>query len=93
MLYYCKLINNGYIDGIASSENPLTDAISKSDANHLNNMFLEKPLAPSGYTYKLRADTLEWKMVELPAVDPAEEEAGLEDYETALSEMGVDFSD
>ena len=26
--------------------------------------------APKGYTYKLRADTLEWELVKLPPIDP-----------------------
>lgn len=29
-----------------------------------------KPTAPDGYTYKLRADNLEWELVELPPVEP-----------------------
>lgn len=39
---------------------------------------LRKPKAPSGYTYKLRADNLEWELVKLPPVEPeplTEEEA------------------
>ena len=53
-------------------------------------MLCSKPCAPDGYTYKLRADTLEWELVELPPEpDPGEDEATAEDYEAALQELGV----
>lgn len=45
--------------------------------------------APHGYQYRLRADTLEWELVEMPPVEPEDEEATAEDYEAALKEMGV----
>lgn len=52
-----------------------------------------KPEDPDGFQYKLRADNLEWELVELPEPEPVDEDAGPEDYEQALEEMGVDFSD
>lgn len=45
--------------------------------------------APHGYQYRLRTDTLEWELVEMPPVEPEDEEATAEDYEAALKEMGV----
>lgn len=93
MLYYCKIINNGYVEGIASSENTLANAISESDANRISNTFLEKPLAPDGYTYKLRSDNMEWKLVELPEPEQIDENAEISDYENALSDLGVRFGD
>lgn len=33
------------------------------------------PKAPDGYFYKLRADTLEWELVEVPIVDDEIDEA------------------
>lgn len=48
------------------------------------------PSAPYGYTYRLRANTLEWELVELPPEpEPGEEEAEVEDYENALADLGV----
>lgn len=87
---YTKMIADGYIvaigTGIAGEE------ISESEYNTVMQKIQNKQTAPNGYAYKLRADNLEWELVELPTVDPVEE-AGPEDYESALAEMGVDFSD
>ena len=53
--------NNGYIVGLTGAE---------SDYDRIKALFLLKPKAPSGYTYKLRADNLEWELVELPPIEP-----------------------
>ena len=45
--------------------------------------------APDGYTYCLRADTLEWELVEMPVVPVEDEEASATDYKNALSDLGV----
>ena len=72
---YCVLIDSGYVLGIASSESPLPNAISEAEKNEVFTMLCNKPQdAPDGYTYKLRADNLEWELVELPpAPEPSDE--------------------
>ena len=65
--------------------------LTESEHNTIVQKIRNKPTAPNGYTYKLRADNLKWELVELP--EPIDEEADPEDYESALAEMGVDFSD
>lgn len=67
--------------------------ITESEYNAIVQKIRNKPTDPDGHTYKLRSDNMEWKLVELPEPEPIEEEAGPEDYESALAEMGVDFSD
>ena len=54
-------------------------AIEKTDRNYeeLKEKIRNRPQNPTGYTYKLRADTLEWELVELPLIpepDPTAEE-------------------
>ena len=53
--------SNGYIVGLSGAE---------SDYGRIKALFLSKPKAPNGYTYRLRADTLEWELVKLPPVEP-----------------------
>lgn len=58
----CKLIaKNGYII-----------AVEERDAEYsvIMQKIQNKPTAPDGYTYKLRADNLEWELVELPPIEP-----------------------
>ena len=45
--------------------------------------------APSGFTYRLRDDTHEWELYELPPIEE-ETEATEADYIAALNEMGVE---
>lgn len=70
-----------------------TVKITRDEYERIKEISLSAPPAPSGYIYKLRSDNLEWVLVEVPEPEPYEEEASPEDYENALAEMGVDFSD
>lgn len=92
MTNFYKIVSDGYIIGIGTNGNDSVTEITESEYSEIHAIIVNKPSEPEGYTYKLRADNLEWEMVELPSVDPAEE-AGPEDYEQALQQMGVDFSD
>lgn len=85
---YAKLIDSGYICAVGVAI--LGESITEAEYNEILALIAEKPSAPSGYIYKLRADTLEWELVELPPEpDPGEEDAEIEDYEQALAELGV----
>lgn len=68
-------------------------AVEERDAEYsvIMQKIQNKPTAPDGYTYKLRADNLEWEMVEMP--EPIDENAEISDYENALSDLGVRFGD
>lgn len=72
---YCILSENGYVSGIASSDNPLPNPVSEAEKNEVFSMLCNKPQdAPDGYENKLRADNLEWELVELPpAPEPSED--------------------
>lgn len=88
---YCLSISNGFILGVCESEQPFENGITKEERDNIVTLMLSKPTAPNGYAYKLRADNKELELVELP--EPVDEEAGPEDYEQALQEMGVNFND
>ena len=64
--------------------------VTREKYEQILSLLLERPIAQDGYEYLLRADTLEWELVELPPEpDPGEDEATAEDYEAALQELGV----
>jgi len=65
MRYY-KTIVNGYIVSVGIGYG-FTE-ISKDEYDAIASMVA--PKADSGYTYRLRADNLEWELVKLPPVEP-----------------------
>lgn len=86
---YCLIISNGYIEGFCQSEDAVLNPISEEEFNRIKSIHSEKPTAPDGYTYKLKADTLTWELVELPPIED-DDEATESDYITALQDLGVD---
>lgn len=86
---YCLMISNGYIEGFCQSENPVINPISEEDFNRIKTTHSNRPSAPDGLTYKLKADTLEWELVELPEPSEQDDEATESDYINALNELGV----
>lgn len=82
MKFY-KSVLNGYITAIAMHEGThwaivnisdglLLAEVSEPEYAALAEVVHNKPFAASGYTYKLRADTLEWELVELPPMPEPE---------------------
>lgn len=84
-----KVINNGYVVAIGTGIDGAD--IDELEYNEILTAIKNKPTdTPDGFQYKLRADDLEWELVENPpAPDPGDEDARIEDLENALSEMGV----
>ena len=72
---YKKVIFDGYILGVGEVD--FGGNVDEAEFNELTDLFHSAPSAPDGYTYKLRADNLEWELVELP--EPEEEEPTIED--------------
>lgn len=46
------------------------EKITEPEYNTIMQKIQSKPADPEGYQYKLRADTLEWELVDLPPVEP-----------------------
>jgi hypothetical protein len=90
MRYYKLVIDNFIMCAPSTTARDCGVEIDIEEYDAIVDAIRGKPSAPSGYTYKLRADTLEWELVELPPEpDPGEEDATAEDYEAALKELGV----
>lgn len=87
---YFKNITNGYITAIGKGNVGIP--ITEAEYNELLSIIRTAPTAPPGHTYMLRADTLEWELVELqPSPAPEPEDAEISDYEQELSDLGVRF--
>lgn len=73
MKSYKKVVRDGYILCVAFGENG--EEITENEYNSLLDVIQSMPIAPDGYEYKLRADTLAWELHELPpASDPSEDD-------------------
>lgn len=81
MLYFVNT-NGNYITGI--SQRFGQTQITKEEYDEISSIISSCPSAPDGYAYLLKTD-LTWELVELPS----DENATAEDYEAALSELGV----
>ena len=67
-----KNIEGDYL--IALSTGAGEAEISEQEYNSILDIIHNAPAAPDGFVYKLRADTLEWELVELPpAPEPSED--------------------
>lgn len=70
-MYYYKNIAEEYIDSISTGLGQIE--IAETEYNAILTIIRNAPTAPDGYIYKLRADNLEWELVELPPV-PVDED-------------------
>ncbi len=61
---YKKVISDGFV--VAVGTNIIGEDITESEYQMLLTIIGNKPIPPYNLDYKLRADTLEWQLVELP---------------------------
>ena len=80
---YYKIIHQGHIVqvGIGASEHQ----IQKDEYERILDVIRQKPIPEEGYDYFLKED-MSWEYLEVPEV---QEDATAKDYESALSELGV----
>ena len=83
-----KVIIDGYLVSVGTGSGGTE--ITESEYNDLLSIIHNRPTPQSGYDYKLKADTLEWELVELPPIDDTDEEATESDYINALNDLGVE---
>lgn len=69
MKYY-KNVFDGHI--FAVSQNVGETEIDKALYDKIIRLIANRPVPPAGYDYMLRADTLEWEIVELPPMPEPE---------------------
>ena len=86
MRYY-KTIIDGYLVSVGTGTSGTE--ITESEYNDLLSIIHNRPTPSTGFDYKLKADTLEWELVELPPIEE-DDEATESDYITALQDLGVE---
>ena len=85
-----KLTENGYIIAVSATAAYGTE-ITEQEYNNILSTIQNKPQQKNGFALMLKNETLEWEYVPLP--EPVDENAEVSDYENALSDLGVKFSD
>ena len=60
-----KIVIDNYILALCITENT-RDEITQKEYDTLTKFLRNKPTAPDGYYYMLRADNLEWELVQNP---------------------------
>ena len=88
---YSKIIENGYILIIGKGLNG--EPITKTEYDELLSIIHSRPIPNTGFEYKLRADTLEWELVELPEPTEDDKDASESDYIDALNTLGVNTNE
>jgi hypothetical protein len=69
---YYKTIIDGYIESVSTGAGGVP--ITEEEYNTILEFARSAPKADDGHVYKLRADNLEWELVELPpSPDPPDE--------------------
>ena len=69
MRYYKEIVG-AYVSAVGVGLNDTE--ITEDEYNEILSIIHNKPASPSGYDYMLRADTLEWELVELPPMPEPE---------------------
>ena len=85
-MHYTLSIADGYIIGVCESEKPYTNEITKAERDEVFNKLMHKPTAEEGYQYMLKADSMEWELVELPKVSDEDEIDSAEAYSIIMGE-------
>ena len=86
---YYKNTEGVYIASISTGIG--AEQITESEYGHILSVIKECPLnPPDGCIYKLRVDTLEWELAEMPTAPdeqkPEDEEVTVEEIATAIEE-------
>lgn len=81
---YYKLTKDGYIAVIGTGEGGTP--ITEEEYENILDVLQNRPTAEDGYAYRLRED-LTWELVEVPVVDPDDEEVSGEELLTMIEEV------
>lgn len=83
-MIYGKIVIDGYVCAATTGGGA---EITESEYNEIMSAIQSKPSDPDGYQYRLRADNLEWELVELPTEpeEPITEDEALTRYANELT--------
>jgi len=71
MKYFVKT-DGGFVVSFGTSDRQIEIEISKETYEAISSEVANKPTAPNGYQYMLRAVDLQWELVELPPMPEPE---------------------
>lgn len=86
---FSKIVLDGYIAAVTTGNG--TKQITESEYNTILSLIHNRPIAPDGFTYKLKADTLTWELVELPEPSSEDDEATEEEIKKLFDRYGVEY--
>ena len=86
---FYKMIIGDHLVGVTTHDSKFSVEITEAEYNEILSLIHNRPTAQDGFTYKLKADTLTWELVELPPIED-DDEATESDYITALQDLGVE---
>lgn len=81
---YYKIVSDGYLYVVGTGNGGTP--ISEDEYNKVLQVIAGRPTADIGYEYWLRED-LTWELVEVPIVDPTDEEISGEELLTMIKEV------
>jgi hypothetical protein len=79
-----KIIENGYLTAIGKGYDGIE--ITEAEYNELLELIRNRPTADAGYDYLLKED-LTWELVEVPVVEPTDEEISGDELLTMIEEV------
>lgn len=69
MTAFYKVVSDGFIDGFGTNGNDEVTEITEAEYGELVAFFHTRPTAPDGKAYRMKADPLEWVLVDAPIED------------------------
>lgn len=90
-MFYRVNKEDGYIHGVVEGVNPENANCTEEEYNRIRAILQNAPTAPDGFYYRLR-ENLSWELCEFK-INPENEMATEQDYQSALETLGVDFND
>jgi len=63
---FFKIVDDGFVVSCGKTDYDCNNKITETEYAAIMQKIRSKPTDPEGYTYKLRADNLEWELAELP---------------------------
>jgi hypothetical protein len=83
-MQHYKIIKDGYIIAIGKGYGGIE--LTATEYSELLELIRNKPEADAGYDYWLKED-LTWELVEVPIIDPTDEEISGEELLTMIEEV------
>ena len=69
MTAFYKVVSDGFINGFGTNGNDDVTEITEAEYNEIMAFFKTMPKAPDGKMYRMKADPLEWVLVDAPIED------------------------